>query len=76
MIQIDIQAFPIIRPKELASIIEKKRRLPHAPRPLDTNQAVIPVDFIHQPPANRHLQMLHQILMCTIKCFHNPNEHE
>ena len=70
MIQIYVKTLFIIRAKMLAGIIQQKSRLSHSARPLNTDQPIIPVDLVHQPSANRRIQVFYQIFMCFKECFH------
>ena len=70
MIQIYVKTLFIIRAKMLAGIIQQKSRLSHSARPLNADQPIIPVDLVHQPSANRRIQVFYQIFMCFKECFH------
>lgn len=54
----------------LLGILQEEGGLAHSPCALDADKPVFPVDFIHQSAAYGSVRMLHQILMCSVKCFH------
>ena len=51
----------------LLGILQQESRLTYTPGSLDANHAVAPIYLIHQIPAHRGIEVLHQIGMCTIK---------
>ena len=70
VVQVDVKASLVVCSKTLTGVIEQECGLANATRPFDADQAIVPINLVHQPPAHRRMQVLHQILMCPIKRFH------
>lgn len=48
-------------------VLQQESCLAYTSRALDADQSVVPVDLVHQAPANGGIGMLHQIAVCPVK---------
>ena len=54
----------------LFGVLQQKRGFTYTARSFNTDEAVVPVDLIHEVTANRGIGMLNKIGVCAVECFH------
>jgi hypothetical protein len=52
-------------------VLQQEGSLTHAAAAFDAYQAVAPVNLVHQFAADGTVHMFNQVLVCSVKCFHN-----
>jgi hypothetical protein len=50
-------------------IIEQEVGLTYSTATLDSNQSVVPIDLIHQYTTDGNMHVLHQVIVCLVKCL-------
>ena len=51
-------------------VLQKERSFPYSSCAFDADEAVAPVDFVHQVTPHGGIGMFDQIIMCSVECFH------
>jgi hypothetical protein len=70
IVHVDIKTLLVAYIKLFLGILQQECCLSNAPRTLNTNHAVRPVDLIHKTATNWCVHMLYQVTMRSEKSFH------
>ena len=70
MVHVDIKAATVVGAEFFQGILKQECGFAYTSRALDSNQAAIPINLVHQLAPYRRINMLNEILMRTIKCLH------
>ena len=69
IVHVDVQALSATYIKILLGILKQETRLAHATSALDTDEGSSPVYLVHKGTAHGQIRVLHQVCMCSKKCF-------
>ena len=70
VVHIYIKALAISSAIALFGILQEEGRFTYASRTLDADEAVVPINFIHETTTHWGIYMLHQVSMRAKECVH------
>ena len=70
VVHVDVQTLAVVDIKLLLGVLQQEGGFPDAPRTLDADKAVAPVDLIHKGATNGCIRMLHEVSVRPKKSLH------
>ena len=70
VVHVDIQTLAVVDIELLLGVLQQEGGLSDTSCALDADEAVAPVDLIHQGATNGCVGMLHEVSVCTEKSLH------